>query len=244
MASWFHEQRAGLTERRGALAAGLALGTGALAAWHLGGARPPALPDPADPATSLDAIERALFRATPLPECSSGELASWIGSPGLRLFDLRGADAYAAGHIPGAEPASPFEAPTAFLAAQGAALPGRIAVFADLVGEASTAFLARLRPAFGAQRPLAALRLRGGVMRWWAEGRALGGEGHLLLPDGAWRGFAARLRRADATGARSCPIAWCRSDDRGRAGPPCQAVTADRLTWGVLLTAPMVSSVM
>lgn len=44
--------------------------------------------------------------------------------------------------------------------------------------------------------------------------------------------------------SRSCPIAWCRSDDRWRVGPPCQAVTADRLTWGVLLTAPMVSSVM
>jgi hypothetical protein len=201
MARWFHEQRAGFADRRGTLAAGLALGAGALAAWHLGGARPPALPDPADPATSLDAIERALFRASPLPECSSGELASWIGSPGLRLFDLRGAEAHAAGHIPGAEPASPFEAPAAFLAVHGAALPGRIAVFVDLVGEASTGFLARLRPAFGAQRPLAALRLRGGVLRWWAEERALGGGGQLLLPEGPWRGFADRLRRADATGA-------------------------------------------
>jgi hypothetical protein len=43
---------------------------------------------------------------------------------------------------------------------------------------------------------------------------------------------------------RSCPIAWCRSDDSRRAGPPCQAGTADRLTAVVLLTAPMVSRVM
>ena len=42
----------------------------------------------------------------------------------------------------------------------------------------------------------------------------------------------------------SCPTAWCRSDDPGRAGPPFQAGTADRLTGTVSLTAPMVSSVM
>ncbi len=44
--------------------------------------------------------------------------------------------------------------------------------------------------------------------------------------------------------ARSCPSAWCRSDDPGRAGPLFQAGTADRLTGAVSLTALMVSSVM
>ena len=42
----------------------------------------------------------------------------------------------------------------------------------------------------------------------------------------------------------SCPMAWCRSDAPRRAGPPCQAATAGRLTAGLSLTAPMVSSVM
>jgi hypothetical protein len=43
---------------------------------------------------------------------------------------------------------------------------------------------------------------------------------------------------------RSCPEVWCRSDAPWRAGPPGQAATAGRLTAGLSLTAPMVSSVM
>ena len=42
----------------------------------------------------------------------------------------------------------------------------------------------------------------------------------------------------------SCPEAWCRSCAPWRAGPPGQAATAGRLTVGLSLTAPMVSSVM
>ena len=45
-------------------------------------------------------------------------------------------------------------------------------------------------------------------------------------------------------GIRSCPRAWCRSGAPWRAGPPCQAATAGRLTVGLSLTEPMVSRVM
>lgn len=180
--AWFHEQRAGRIERRGALMALAALSAGA--ALPLWASAPSSEPDPADAATTLEQVERAVFRAAPGPEITAAELAHRLaqGLP-MRLFDLRGEGAHAAGHIPGAVPLDPFLAPAAFLAAHGGALAGARVVVLDLAGQRSAPFLARLRPLFGVARPAEAASLRGGMLRWWAERRPMAGEGRLELPD-------------------------------------------------------------
>jgi hypothetical protein len=72
----------------------------------------------------------------------------------------------------------------------------------DLVGARSAGQLALLRPAWRAAPPAAAYSLRGGVLRWWAEGLPLAGGGVLRLPPGGWDALAARLPR----GARSSDL--------------------------------------
>lgn len=192
MGRWFHEERAGLPDRRGALVAGVAIGAGALFAWRFVTAGATLLPDPADPATTLDGIERAVFRAQPVPEVTSAALAARLGAPWLAIYDLRGGEAHAAGHIPGAVAVSPFLSPIGFRDAHGESLVGRTAVFVDFAGDASGAFIAGLRPALGPLRPLETVRLRGGMLRWWAERRTLEGSGALHLPDAGWAALAAR----------------------------------------------------
>lgn len=191
--AWFHEQRAGRIERRGGLIALAALAAGA--ALPLWASAPSLEPDPADPATTLERVERAVFRAAPGPEITAAELAHRLaqGLP-MRLFDLRDAHAHAAGRIAGAEPLDPFLAPSAFVALHGASLAGARLVFLDLAGQRSAPFLARLRPLFGAARPAEAASLRGGMLRWWAERRPLAGEGRLELPDDGWRALARRAQ--------------------------------------------------
>lgn len=54
----------------------------------------------------------------------------------------------------------------------------------------------------------------------------------------------ARRGRTRRTKARSCPIAWCRSDGSRRVGLPGQAGTADSLAGPVSLTVLMPSRVM
>lgn len=191
---WYDEPRgAAPGGRRGLLAALLALGAGAGGAAGLHAIAATPFPDPGDPRVSLAAIERAVFRERPLAEITAAELAPRL-TPAPRavvLFDVRGAAEHAAGHIPGSVQVSPFVSPEAFLATQAEALAGRAAVFADLAGLASGALVARLRQA----APSATwLRLRGGVLRWWAGGGALAGGGVVLLPDARWQALAERVR--------------------------------------------------
>jgi rhodanese-related sulfurtransferase len=191
-ARWFHEARGEGHGRRGALAAGLALLAGAGGAAVLTAREPPDLPDPAASTTTLAALERAVFRRHPGPELEPAGLLARRGGP-LALFDLRGAAEHAAGHVEGAAWLDAFTRPEAFVAAHGAAIRGRTVVLMDLIGARSASLLAALRPAWRAAPPAAAYSLRGGVLRWWAEGHPLGGGGALRLPPGGWDALAARL---------------------------------------------------
>jgi rhodanese-related sulfurtransferase len=198
---WFEESR-GAPEpgRRGALAALLALTGGGAGAAVLHGIATAPFPDPADPRVSLGAVERAVFREQPLAEITEAGLAQRLATAAAAtvLFDLRAEAEHAAGHIAGAFVVSPFVTAPAFLAAHGATMAGRVAVFVDLAGLASGALILRLRPALSALRPAACLRLRGGVLGWWAAGRKLAGEGRLVLPDAGWRALAERARLSPA----------------------------------------------
>lgn len=138
-------------------------------AWLLG-AR---LPDPRDPATTLDSVEEAISRLLPLPEITAPALAARLGAAGERplvLFDVRTVEEFAAGHLPGAVRLDPELSATAFATAHGGRIAAADVVLYCAVGWRSGVLLDRVRARGAAHRPASMANLRGGLFRWHAEG--------------------------------------------------------------------------
>ena len=154
-------------------------GTAALAA--MGGVAlgwPPlsrsGLPDPADPRTTMDAVERAVARLLPVPEITGAELSRRLAA-GERvvLLDVREDEEYAQSRIPGALRLPPGASAESVLAEHGARMGGATVVFYCAVGWRASQMVQGIRQA-AAQAPAAALfNLRGGLFRWHAEARPL-----------------------------------------------------------------------
>ncbi len=140
---------------------GAALGWPSL--WRSG------LPDPADPRTTMEAVERAVARLLPVPEITAAELARRLASGDrMVLFDVREAEEYAQSHIPGALRVSPAATGASVLAEHGARMAGATVVFYCAVGWRSGLMVQGIREA-AALAPAAALfNLRGGIFRWHA----------------------------------------------------------------------------
>jgi rhodanese-related sulfurtransferase len=157
--------------RRHLLAAGAVAAAGGVAlAWpgHRG------LPDPADPRTTLAAVEDAVARLLPVPEITTAELARRMdaGAP-LLLLDVREPAEHAQSRIPGAVRVAPGAPAAALLAEHGARMAGATVVLYCAVGWRSGLMVQGLRQA-AAEAPAAALlNLRGGIFRWHAEARPL-----------------------------------------------------------------------
>ncbi len=143
---------------------------------------PPAAPAGAGAdEAALDALERAVFRHRPLPEMAAGTLARRLAAGGhaLRLFDVREAAEYASGHIAGAIRLAPDMPGWAFARLHGGGLGGAELVFCSVAGIRSGRMLAQtFRALQGLPKPYAVFNLRGGLLRWQAEGRPL------VAPDG------------------------------------------------------------
>lgn len=145
------------------------------------------LPDPRDPATTLDSVERAVSRLLAVPEITTAALAARIaGGHAPLLLDVRAAEEVALGRLPGALRLDPRATARQAIAAHGTALRG--AVLYCAVGWRSGLLAARLIAAGAGP----AFNLRGGLFRWHAEGRALAGGGAAHPFDAAW---GALLRR-------------------------------------------------
>jgi rhodanese-related sulfurtransferase len=163
--------------RRAVLAAGgiglLALPRPALGWGWLLGAR---LPDPRDPATTLESVEDAVSRLVPVPEITAQSLAARMTATAPRplvLFDVRTAEEFALGHLPGAIRIDPDLPAAAFAAAHGARVAAADVVFYCAVGWRSGILLDRVQARIAAHAPASTANLRGGVFRWYAEGLAL-----------------------------------------------------------------------
>lgn len=132
------------------------------------------LPDPADPRTTMQDVEAAVTRLLPVPEITPVELAKRIETGArLVLLDVREAAEYAQSRIPGAIRVQPGTPAPAVIARHGAAMEGAMVVFYCAVGWRSGLKVQGIRQA-AAQVPADALfNLRGGIFRWYAEGRAL-----------------------------------------------------------------------
>jgi rhodanese-related sulfurtransferase len=141
-------------------------------AWLLG-AR---LPDPRDPATTLEGVEEAVSRLLPLPEITVPALAARLHAPlprPLVLFDVRTEEEFATGHLPGAIRLDPALTASAFSAAHGARIARADVVLYCAVGWRSGVLLERVRGRVAAHAPASMANLRGGLFRWHAEGLAL-----------------------------------------------------------------------
>jgi len=142
------------------------------------------LPDPADAATTLADVERAVTRLIPVPEITPAELAPRLG--GMVLFDVREPEEFALSHLPGAHLLSPGLSAAEFRAAHGARVAGREVVFYCAVGWRSGKMLERVQASIASAGPAALYNLRGGLFRWRAEGLPLAGGTEVHHYDAAW----------------------------------------------------------
>jgi rhodanese-related sulfurtransferase len=132
------------------------------------------LPDPADPRTTLDAVEAAVARLLPLPEITTAQLAERMArGEAIVLLDVREPAEYAMSRIPGALRVDPGATAATLVAEHGARMAGATVVLTCAVGWRSGTLLARMRDAATEARAVALFNLRGGIFRWHAERRAL-----------------------------------------------------------------------
>jgi len=164
-------------------------------AWLLG-AR---LPDPRDPATTLDGVEEAVSRLLPLPEITAPALAARMEGASPRplvLFDVRTEAEFATGHLPGAIRLDPGLSANAFAATHAARIAGADVVLYCAVGWRSGVLLERVRGRVAAGAPASMVNLRGGMFRWHAEGLRLTASSSpgLVHPfDEAWEMLLRRI---------------------------------------------------
>jgi rhodanese-related sulfurtransferase len=142
------------------------------------------MPDPADAATTLDAVERAVTRLIPVPEITPREIAPQLAQ--MRLFDVREPEEFALSRLPGAIRLDPGLPAAAFRAAHGAQVAGARVVFYCAVGWRSGKMLERVQATIASAAPAALYNLRGGLFRWRAEGLPLEGAAEVHHYDAAW----------------------------------------------------------
>jgi len=150
------------------------------------------LPDPRDPATTLEAVEAAIARLLPVPEVTPAALAARLAAPGAApvLFDVRSEEEFALGRIAGATRLDPGLSAAAILKAHGGRIVGADIVVYCSVGWRSGLLLERAARRLAAARPASVANLRGGLFRWRAEGLPVEGDVHPF--DAAWGALLAR----------------------------------------------------
>lgn len=158
------------------------------------------LPDPTDTHVSLSDIERAVAAIYPVPEILASDVAQVLGRHDVVLFDVRDRQEFETSHLPGAINIDPDMTAERFSSEHGRELEGHSVVFYCAVGVRSAVMLKRIGPAIAPYRPAAAYNLRGGIFRWFAEGRKIvdaTGPATMIHPyDEAWRGLLQRTLAA------------------------------------------------
>jgi rhodanese-related sulfurtransferase len=154
------------------------------------------LPDPTDTHVSLSDIERAVAAIYPVPEILASDVADNLGRREVVLFDVRDRQEFETSHLPGAINIDPDMMAERFLSEHGRDLQGRIVVFYCSVGVRSGSMVKRAMSAIAPYRPAATYNLRGGIFRWFVEGRNIvdaHGPATMIHPyDETWRGLLQR----------------------------------------------------
>lgn len=129
--------------------------------------------DPTDPRVSLDDVEREVAQRYPVPDIASASLARMLAGGDVVLFDVRTAEEFAAGHLPGAIRVEPGTGAEEFLIQHRARLGGAPVVFYCAVGVRSSQMVMRTLERIAPHATGGIYNLRGGVFRWTSGGRAL-----------------------------------------------------------------------
>ena len=175
---------------------GLAL---ALSAHQLG-ASVSGWPDPADPKTTLSAVEAIVSRKISVPEITAPALRSALARPDTMTFDVREPAEYAKSHIAGAIRIDPGLSARALAARFGNDIRGKTVVFYCAVGVRSGYMLERVQSVLADSGAKAGYNLRGGIFRWYASGGpvvSITGPAHSVHPyDEEWGKLLARTLAA------------------------------------------------
>lgn len=162
--------------------------------------RPVAIPNPASKNVALADVERAVAAKYNVPNIVSAEASRLIASGDAVLFDVRESREFDAGHLPGAVHVDPAESADRFLAEHAAELRGRVAIFYCSVGVRSSILVERIAQAAAAHEPLALYNLRGGIFRWFSEGRPvvdlIGSVNRIHPYDESWGRLLQRAMKA------------------------------------------------
>lgn len=155
--------------------------------------------DPTNPGTTLADVERWVATLVPVPEITTPALAPQIARDDIVLFDVRERAEFDQSHLMGAIHVDPDMDAAGFMAAHGPRLNARAVVFYCSVGLRSGRLLARIADSIPRSVPVAAFNLRGGIFRWFIEGRPVlsaAGPARDVHPfDAAWGALLARSRQ-------------------------------------------------
>ncbi len=129
--------------------------------------------DPTDPRVSLDDVEREVAQRYPVPDILPAKLAGMLATGKVVLFDVRTAEEFAAGHLPGAIRIEPGMGADEFLNLHSGRLAGPPVVFYCAVGVRSSQMMMRTLERIAPHAGGGIYNLRGGIFRWTSGGRAL-----------------------------------------------------------------------
>lgn len=156
--------------------------------------------DPSDPKVTLADVERWVTTLAPVPEITAANLAAQLERSDTVLFDVRPRAEFDQSHLPGAIQLDPDTDAGSFIAEHGQRLKARTVVFYCSVGLRSGLMLSRLANAMPASQPAAAFNLRGGIFKWFVEGRPVqsaSGPAQSVHPfDTSWGLLLARSQKA------------------------------------------------
>lgn len=120
----------------------------------------------------LDATIMMIERTNRVKNLATEELAAMLAGPEPPLlFDIRTVVEYEKSRIATAVRLDPDIGPDDFTARYGSLVSGRDLVFYCSVGQRSSELLERVESACGKARAKSCRNLRGGIFRWYNEGR-------------------------------------------------------------------------
>lgn len=124
------------------------------------------------PSAALGVTESLIEKTFSLPVLSTKELSALLeNKERLVLFDVRTQEEYAMSRIDGAIHLDPGTSANSFLEDYGGRIPGARLIFYCSVGQRSSEFLGRVHEACMQAGAKACSNLRGGIFRWYNEGR-------------------------------------------------------------------------
>lgn len=129
--------------------------------------------DPTDPRVSLEDVEREVVRRYGVPEMTPATLAEGLPGGTFTLFDVRTAEEFETGHLPGAIRIEPGSTAEEILRLHRDKIADGPVVFYCAVGVRSSVLMMRTLSQIAPHARAGLYNLRGGVFRWTAEGRAL-----------------------------------------------------------------------